>query len=105
MRKQILFMHMSLDGYVKAVGKDKTGKDKTITSAGEDPGALETVVPELIAGSDTLLLGRRVADDLLEYWLHAEAREPDLSRGGIAYARWATASHKAVFSHTQETLP
>jgi len=72
MRQPILFIHMSLDGYVKAVGKDKTRKDKTIASAGDDPGTFETVVPELIAGSDTPLLGRRVADDLLEYWLRAE---------------------------------
>jgi dihydrofolate reductase len=98
-------MHMSLDGYVKALGKDGTGRDKTVTSAGEDPNALQTVLPELIDSADTLLLGRLVADDLLGYWLNAEARDPDLSKGGIAYARWATGAHKAVFSNTQETLP
>jgi dihydrofolate reductase len=105
MRNLVLFMHMSLDGYVKGVGTDRSGKDKTVTSDGEDPGALETVVPELIRDADTLLLGRRVADELLGYWLNAEANDPDLSEGGIAYARWATGAHKAVFSHTQETLP
>jgi dihydrofolate reductase len=105
MRNVVLFMHMSLDGYVKALGKDATGRDKTVTSAGEDPGALETVVGELIENADTLLLGRRVADELLGYWLNAEAGDPNLSRGGIAYARWATGAHKAVFSNTRETLP
>jgi dihydrofolate reductase len=105
MRSVVLFMHMSLDGYVKGLGKDQTGKDKTVTSEGEDPGALETVVPELIRDADTLLLGRVVADELLGYWLNAEASDPNLSAGGIAYARWATGAHKAVFSNTPETLP
>jgi dihydrofolate reductase len=105
MRNVVLFMHMSLDGYVKALGKDATGRDKIVTSPGEDPGALETVVPELIENADTLLLGRRVADELLGYWLNAEADDPNLSEGGIAYARWATLAHKAVFSRTRETPP
>jgi dihydrofolate reductase len=105
MRKLVLFMHMSLDGYVKAPGKDKSGKDQTVSSPGEDPGVEETVVPDLIRDADTLLLGRLVAHELLGYWLNAEARDPDLSEGSIAYARWATGAHKAVFSNTEETLP
>lgn len=105
MRKLILFMHMSLDGYIAALGKDKSGRDKTVTSDGEEPGALETVVPKLTDDADTLLLGRVVADELLGCWLNAEASDSNLSEGGIAYARWATGAHKAVFSNTQETLP
>jgi dihydrofolate reductase len=105
MRKLILLMHMSLDGYVAASGKDGTGRDRTVTSSGEDPNALDTVVPALIDGADTLLLGRLLANDLLGYWLNAEANDPSLSAGGIAYARWATGARKAVFSHAQETLP
>jgi dihydrofolate reductase len=105
MRNVVLFMHMSLDGYIKADGTDGSGMAKTVTSRGEDPGALQTVVPELIERADTLLLGRRLADDLLTYWLGAEANDANLSAGGIAYARWAVAAHKAVLSNTQETLP
>jgi dihydrofolate reductase len=105
MRNVILFMHMSLDGYVKAAGQDATGRDKTVTSPGEEPGALESVVPELIAGADTLLLGRLLANDLVGYWLNAEASDHELTAGGLAYARWATGAHKAVFSNTPETLP
>jgi dihydrofolate reductase len=104
-RKLILFMHISLDGYIAALGTDRSGSDKTITSPGEDPGALETVVPTLTDNADTLLLGRLLANDLVEYWLNAEASDPDLSTGGIAYARWATGAHKTIFSNTDETLP
>jgi dihydrofolate reductase len=105
MRKLILFMHMSLDGYVRASGKDKSGRDQTVSSPGEDPKVEESVLPELIDKADTLLLGRLVADELLGYWLNAEARDPDLSEGLTAYARWATRARKAVFSNTRETLP
>ena len=105
MRKLVLFMHMSLDGYVKAAGKDETGRDRTVSSPGEDPGVEDTVVPDLIRDADTLLLGRLVADELLGYWLNAEARDPNLAEGAVAYARWATGAHKAVFSHSEETLP
>jgi hypothetical protein len=104
MRNLVLFMHMSLDGYVKALGEDRTGRDRTVTSAGEEPGALESVVPELIDGADTLLLGRLLADDLLGYWLNAEASDPDLSRGGIAYARWAVSGlHRLWRDSTSST--
>ena len=78
MRKLILFMHMSLDGFVKAPGKDKSGKDQTVSSPGEDPGVEDSVVPDLIRDADTLLLGRLVADELLGYWLNAEARDYQL---------------------------
>jgi dihydrofolate reductase len=105
MRNLVLFMHMSLDGYVKALGKDVSGRDKTVTSPGEDPGALETVVRDLIQDADTLLLGRPLAYELIEYWLNAEVSDPNLSEGGLAYARWATGAHKAIFSNTQEALP
>ena len=105
MRKLVLFMHMSLDGYVKAPGKDETGRDRTVSSPGEDPRVEDTVLPDLIRDADTLLLGRLVADDLLGYWLNAEARDPNLDEGSIAYARWVTGAHKAVFSHSEEALP
>jgi dihydrofolate reductase len=98
MRKLTLFMHMSLDGYVAAVDQSAP-----FGWAGDD-GALETVVPQLIEESDTLLLGRVLADDLLGYWLNAETTDPELSSGGLAYARWATDARKAVLSNAEDPL-
>ncbi len=109
MRKLILFMHMSLDGYVAAA--DKTSESTTGDEApadddnADDDDHMETVVPKLTNDADTLLLGRVVADELLGYWLNAETNDPNLSSGALAYARWATGAHKAVFSNTQEQLP
>src|SRR5579859_7021330 len=104
MRKLILFMTMSLDGYVAPV--DRTSALNPADDAPDaDLGHMETVVPKLINDADTLLLGRLVADQLLGYWLTAEANDPSLSSGGVAYARWAASAHKAVLSRVEEQLP
>lgn len=92
-RKLILFMHMSLDGYVADKGSGWT------TTA---PGLFGSAVPAFTKKSDTLFLGRVVSDDLLGYWLHAEAREKGLAKGEIAYARWATKAHKVIISKVDE---
>jgi dihydrofolate reductase len=98
MRELILFMHMSLDGYVAA-------SDETTPMSRGDDGIFEKVVPELMNDSDTLLLGRVVADQLLGYWLSAEATDPDLSPGALAHARWVASAHKVILSRADEHLP
>jgi dihydrofolate reductase len=98
MREVILFMHMSLDGYVAA-------SDETTPMSRGDDGIFEKVVPELMNDSDTLLLGRVVADQLLGYWLSAEATDPDLSPGALAHARWVASAHKVILSKADEQLP
>ena len=110
MRELILFMHMSLDGYVAAADKNSppaTTDDSEPEDDGtvDDQGIMDMVVPRLTSDSDTLLLGRVVADELLGYWLTAETKFPDLTSGYRAYARWATGAHKAVLSNTEEQLP
>lgn len=104
MRKLILFMHTSLDGYVSDVDRP-SGLTAADHDNGDDLGEMDTVVPKLTDDADTLLLGRVVADELLGYWLTAEANDPTLTSGGVAYARWATRVHKAVLSNTEEQLP
>jgi dihydrofolate reductase len=103
-RKVILFMHTSLDGYVSDADRP-TGLTTADDDKGDDLGEMEMVVPKLTSDADTLLLGRVVADELLGYWLSAETNDPNLSSGGVAYARWATGVHKAILSNTEEQLP
>ena len=98
MRKLVLFMHMSLDGYIAASSKGVP------LSVGDD-GIFSRLVPELINSSDTLLLGRVVADQLLGYWLSAEANDPELSGGAVDHARWVTGARKVILSNTAEQLP
>ena len=95
MRKLVLFMHMSLDAYVA---------DKGLAWTTIAPGLFGSAVPTLTRKSDTLFLGRVIADDLLGYWLNAEAREPGLDKGEIAYARWATKARKVIISKVDEKL-
>lgn len=95
MRKLVLFMHMSLDGYVASTNKNSSWD----TDEGD---VFETIVPKLISNADTLLLGRLIADELLGYWLNAEASDPTLSKGEVEYARWATSAKKVVLSKVEE---
>ncbi len=96
MRKVIVFMHMSLDGYVSAADKNLSW------SMASESDLFSSVIPQLIKGADTLLLGRVLADELLGYWLNAEATNAKLSEGERAYARWATAARKVILSKKDE---
>ena len=96
MRKVIVFMHMSLDGYVSAADKNLSW------SRASESDLFRSVIPQLIEGADTLLLGRVLSDELLGYWLSAEATNPKLSEGERAYARWATAARKVILSKKDE---
>src|ERR1700680_3560257 len=86
MRELVLFMHMSLDGYVAAADKSSgatAAEDDTTDDATDGGGVMDTVVPKLTNDADTLLLGRVVADELLGYWLNAEANNSNLSSGNL----------------------
>lgn len=96
MRKVIVFMHMSLDGYVSAADKNLSW------SLASESDLFSAVIPQLIKDADTLLLGRVLSDELLRYWLNAEATNPKLSEGERAYARWATAARKVILSKKDE---
>ena len=97
MRKLIVFMHMSLDGYVSAADK---GADWGSADSSSD--IFASVVPRLIQDADTLLLGRVLSDELLGYWLNLEANTPGASKDELAYARWATGARKVILSKHDE---
>jgi dihydrofolate reductase len=96
MRKVTVFMHMSLDGYVSAADKNLSW------SAASESDLFSSVIPQLIKSADTLLLGWVLSDELLGYWLNAEATNARLSEGERAYARWATTARKVILSKKDE---
>lgn len=96
MRKLILFMHMSLDGYVSSGDKHASWD-----TAG-NPDIFASVVPRLVKDADALLLGRVLSDELLGYWLNLEASTPDAAKDELAYARWATRARKIILSRKDE---
>jgi dihydrofolate reductase len=108
MRNLVLYMQMSLDGYIAPADKPSggpTAENATTDAPANDDGSMMEPLASLIRDADTLLLGRVVADGLLGYWLSAETDHPDLSSSSLAYARWAIGTHKAVISNTEEQLP
>jgi len=90
-------MHMSLDGYVAPA-------DRKSQISQQDHGIFETAVADLIKSSDSLLLGKPLADDLLTYWLNAEQNDAELPANQVQYARWATKAHKYVLSSKETKL-
>ena len=93
MRNVLLFMHMSLDGFVSgpqgefdwAVGSDKEMNDE--------------VLDELVRANDTVLLGRVAYHELAAGWSKVP-ETPGSSKGEIEFAHWISQATKIVFSKT-----
>jgi dihydrofolate reductase len=91
MRKLILVVHTSLDGFVAGPKGELDGFD-----AGEEN---LVFVGKLTKEADTALFGR-ISYELLEsYWPTAKDR-PKASKGEILYSKWYNNAKKIVFSRT-----
>ncbi|WP_160715958.1 dihydrofolate reductase family protein [Chitinophaga solisilvae] len=91
MRKLILQMQMSIDGFVSAGPADD---QQWITWAWEE---IRPQVSALLEGSDTILIGRKLAEDYIPYWMDV-ATQPDheMYETGLRIA----AARKVVFTKT-----
>jgi dihydrofolate reductase len=96
MRKVILFMHVSLDGFIAGPNGEL---DWTVT----DDEMNDDLLPDLPRTVDTALLGRVAYQDLANYWPSA-ATNPSSSKGEIAFAHWIDKAPKIVFSKTLEKV-
>jgi dihydrofolate reductase len=91
MRKLILIVHTSLDGFVAGSKGELDGFD-----AGEDN---LKFVCKIIKEADTAIFGR-ISYELLEsYWPTAKDR-PKATKGEILYSKWYNNAKKIVFSKT-----
>jgi dihydrofolate reductase len=95
MRKVILTMHISLDGYV---GGPNGEMDWASMSEEIDDSSL----PELMARADTCLIGRTLYQGFSSYWPTAPQTNPNLSASEIEFAAWIDRVEKVVFSKTLE---
>lgn len=93
MRKVILAMHMSLDGFV---GGPNGEMDWVTMSEEMDDSSL----PEIMARADTCLIGRSLYLGFASYWPNAPAVNPNLSKSEIKFSSWIEQAHKVVFSTT-----
>jgi len=96
MRKVMLFMHISLDGFIAGPNREL---DWTVT----DDEMNNDLLPDLIRTVDTTLLGRVAYQDLANYWPTA-AMNPSSSKGEMEFARWIDQAPKIVFSKTLEKV-
>jgi dihydrofolate reductase len=96
MRKVILMMHMSLDGFI-------AGPNGELDWTAAD-GAVDDDLPELLSEADTALVGRVLYQGFAGYWPAYDISDASKSRGEIAFANWINVAPKLVFSTTLETV-
>jgi len=96
MRKLILFMHMSLDGFID----DTTGQMSWVTR--EDMEMDEYLGRELLDTVDSMLLGRVLFQGFQQVW-PAIATDTTMPKGLIEFAQWIDNSPKYIFSKTLDT--
>jgi dihydrofolate reductase len=93
MRKVILAMQISLDGFVGG----PNGEMDWVTMSDEMD---DSLLPELMERADTCLIGRSLYLGFLSYWPTAPATNPKLSKSEIKFSSWIEQAHKVVFSTT-----
>jgi dihydrofolate reductase len=95
MRKVILAMQISLDGFVGG----PNGEMDWVTMSEEMD---DTLLPEMMETTDTCLIGRVLYQGFESYWPTAPATNPKLSKSEIKFSHWIEQAHKVVFSTTLE---
>ena len=95
MRKVILAMQISLDGFVGG----PNGEMNWVTMSEEMD---DTLLPELMERADTCLIGRILYQGFASYWPTAPATNPKLSKSEVKFSAWIGQAQKVVFSTTLE---
>ncbi len=96
MRKVILLMHVSLDGFT-------AGPNGEMNWIKVDDEMFE-IVSRLTNESDTALFGRVTYKMMESYWPNA-GKEPNASKHDIEHADWLNNNEKIVFSDTLKETP
>lgn len=97
MRKIILSMSISLDGFV-------SGPNGELDWVVFDKELDNEVLPESTSRADTVILGRSLYQGFSGYWPTAPETNPNLSEGEIGFSHWVQNARKIVFSTTMEKV-
>lgn len=92
MRKLILFMVYSLDGYV-------AGPNNELNWEIQDPEVGRYLIPELLKTVDSVVLGRVLYEGFQQFW-PAAAKDASNPKDLIEFAEWLGHAPKFVFSKT-----
>jgi dihydrofolate reductase len=93
MRKVILFMHLSLDGFVCGP------HDELDWATMNDDEIGKFLIPELQKTVDTMLVGRVLYQGFEQYW-PAVPKDPKAPPELVEFAQWMDDTPKVVFSNT-----
>jgi dihydrofolate reductase len=93
MRKVILFMHVSLDGYVCGPQDELDWATMTDDKIGE------FLIPDLQKTVDTMLVGRKLYQGFEQYW-PSVPENPQSPPEMVEFAHWMADTPKVVFSKT-----
>jgi dihydrofolate reductase len=97
MRKVILFMHVSLDGFVCG----PNGEQDWMTM---DDSEMDTfLITDLLVTVDTLLVGRVLYEGFANFW-PSVAKDPSSPKELIEFANWMESTPKVVFSKTLSSV-
>lgn len=97
MRKIILFMHVSLDGFIAR----QNGELDWVTMSDDDMG--KYLITDLLSTVDTMLLGRVLYQGFEKAW-PSIAADPSSPKDLVDLAHWIENSPKIVFSKTLEKV-
>jgi dihydrofolate reductase len=93
MRKVILFMHVTLDGFVCGP------KDEMDWTTMNDDAIGKFLIPDLQKTVDTMLVGRVLYQGFEQYW-PTVPENPSSKPELVAFAHWMADTPKLVFSNT-----
>ena len=92
MRKVVLFMVLSVDGFV-------CGENDELDWEVQDPEVSRYLLPPIVANADTMLLGRKLYQGFEQAW-PPMAKDESLPQDLRDFANWIEATPKLVFSST-----
>jgi dihydrofolate reductase len=93
MRKVILFMHMSLDGFICGPNNEQDWMTMTDDAMGK------YLAADLLATVDTMLVGRKLYQGFASFW-PTMIDNPNIPKELSDFAKWMQDTPKIVFSTT-----
>lgn len=96
MRKVILYMVLSLDGFV-------CGPQNELDWENQDMEIGRELIPELLSTVNTMILGRNLYQGFEQAW-PAMAKNPAMPKEIVDFAHWVEDSRKFVFSKTLNSV-
>ena len=97
MRKVILFMHMSLDGYISGPNNEQDWMTMTDHEMGK------YLADDLLATVDTMLVGRKLYQGFASFW-PTMVDNPNVPKELSDFAKWMQDTPKVVFSKTLDKV-